>query len=83
MMRIFNEVRRSYSIPPPPPKIFTQVIHIPNKIEIRWKEFKLSSGHRRRTNGGTDEQGESSITHSTSMRGEGGVGVGWGVGCGV
>ena len=49
IMHIFNEVQRSYSIPS---KIFTQVIHLP-KNEIRWKEFKLSPGHRR-TDGQTD-----------------------------
>ena len=31
----------------------TQVLHMP-KIKIRWKEFELSSGHRRRTDGRTD-----------------------------
>ena len=32
-----------------------------SKIEIQWKEFKLSSRHRRWTDGQTDQQGESSI----------------------
>ena len=45
-MRIFNEVWCSYSIPL---KTLTQVIYTLEKIEVRWKEFKLSSGHRRRT----------------------------------
>ena len=51
IMRIFNEVWRSYSIPS---KIFTQVIHIQKQIEIRWEEFKLSSGLLRRTDGPKD-----------------------------
>ena len=61
IMRIINEVWNSYSIPS---KNFTQVIYMPAKIEIRWKELKLSSGHRQRmggqADGRMDEQGESS-----------------------
>ena len=61
IMRIFNDVWNSYSIPS---KNFTQVIYMPAKIEIRWKELKLSSGHRQRmggqADGRMDEQGESS-----------------------
>ena len=43
IMRIFNEVWCLSSIPS---KIFTQVIHKPIKVEIQWKQFRLSSGHQ-------------------------------------
>ena len=63
IMCIFNEVWNSYSIPS---KIFTQVIYMPAKIEIPWKELKLSSGHRQwmggQADGRMDEQGESSTS---------------------
>ena len=55
IMHIFNEVWCSYSIPS---KILTQHASYiyQTKVEIRWKEFKLSSGHRRWTDGRMDRR---------------------------